>query len=451
MGNGNGPRFKLRPHVLTAVVCAAAVAMSTLPATAGPHDDKSKVDREIAALRDQLDNTSADLVDAFVALRRTEAALPAARSALSLATTQQADAERRNDELTIALLVARAREAGAVEKSQRSQRDIAAARRQVGQFAARLYQEQGMGQLEVALNATTPEDFVNRIALADTVSALQQRSIGRLSTLKAAAAASEAHIAALRREVAAASVRAARALAAANSAKAAALAAKSRLDSLAVEQARQAAVVETKKAGEQRRLGALQAESDRLAKVLAARARAAKAAAAKARAAAEKARAKREAAARAAAARAHKPYVPERKPPSTPNRSGGFLSAPSGGYISSEFGMRFHPILKYWRLHAGRDYAAACGQPVVAAAPGTIVSAGWAGDYGNRVVIDLGIQRGVSLATTYNHMSAIARTSGSVARGEVIGFIGTTGASTGCHLHFETREEGTPVDPRKWL
>ena len=436
-----------------AIACAGAMAVSGMPAAAGPVDDKSTVDREIGALRLELHDTSSDLVDAYVALRRTEAALPDARSAVSMATNRQAAAERRSDELATALLVVKAREARAVDHSARVKSNIEEARREVGQFAARLYQDQGMGQVEVALNATTPEDFADRIAMTEVVADLQTASIGRLATLKASAAASESHMVALRHEVSFASGEADRALAQAVSAKAAAVAAKSRLDGLAVQQRRQAAIVAAKKSAEQRRLDTLQSESDRLAQVLAARARAAKAAAAKARAAAAHAKAKREAAARAAAAKARKPYVPRQQapPPPRPSTSGGYLSAPSGGYISSEYGMRFHPIMKYWRLHAGRDYAAACGEPVIAAASGVVVSAGWAGDYGNRVVIDHGLQRGVSLATTYNHMSAIAKTSGQVNRGQVIGYIGTTGASTGCHLHFETREDGAPVDPRKWL
>ena len=113
--------------------------------------------------------------------------------------------------------------------------------------------------------------------------------------------------------------------------------------------------------------------------------------------------------------------------------------------------MRYHPILNYSRLHAGRDYAADCGTPVRASAPGTVISAGWGGGYGNRVMIDHGIIRGVNLVTTYNHLSQITAGGGGVQRGEVIGYVGTTGTSTGCHLHFETYEDGTPKDPRRWL
>lgn len=122
--------------------------------------------------------------------------------------------------------------------------------------------------------------------------------------------------------------------------------------------------------------------------------------------------------------------------------------------VTSEFGPRYHPILHYWRLHAGRDFGGACGAPVRAAASGTVVAAngvGASGGYGNQLVIDHGVQDGVNLVTTYNHLQSFAVRSGRVSRGQLIGYEGTTGVSTGCHLHFETRENGTPVDPRDWF
>jgi murein DD-endopeptidase MepM/ murein hydrolase activator NlpD len=113
--------------------------------------------------------------------------------------------------------------------------------------------------------------------------------------------------------------------------------------------------------------------------------------------------------------------------------------------------MRFHPILHYWRLHAGIDFAASCGSPLYAADAGRVLSAGWGGGYGNRIVVDHGLIGDVGLATTYNHLSSIVVHGGSVRRGQLIGYSGTTGSSTGCHLHFETYENGVPVNPRRWL
>ncbi|HEX5817665.1 MAG TPA: peptidoglycan DD-metalloendopeptidase family protein [Gemmatimonadales bacterium] len=431
----------------TALTCALTLMSPPIGATAAdPKDQKRKVDREIAQLREQLHDTSADLASAYIALRRTQAALPAARAKLDKANAALAKADRHNDEMALALQVARANEARAVDALAKTDAEIADTRTRVAHFAAQMYQDQGMGQLSVALSATSPDDFATKIAMADTVMSVQNKSLDRLSTVQAAATAQKAHVEALRRDVARAKVAAEKALKAAGTARAQASAAKVQLDRLAAQQQRQAAQVAARKAAEQRKLTGMQAESNRLKKVLAARARAAKIAAARA---AARARAAREAAARAAARKAKRRYVPP--PPPAPERSGGYLSAPSTAPVSSEYGMRYHPVLHYWRLHAGRDYAGNCGSPIYAAASGTIISAGVAGGYGNQLVVDHGVRSGVSLVTTYNHMSRFARTGGRVSRGQVIGYVGTTGTSTGCHLHFETREDGNPVDPRKWL
>ena len=86
-----------------------------------------------------------------------------------------------------------------------------------------------------------------------------------------------------------------------------------------------------------------------------------------------------------------------------------------------------------------------------AAANGSVISAGYGSSYGNRIVVDHGLVNGEGLATTYNHLSRIVKHGGRVKRGQLIGYSGTTGTSTGCHLHFETLENGNFVDPRKWL
>jgi murein DD-endopeptidase MepM/ murein hydrolase activator NlpD len=113
--------------------------------------------------------------------------------------------------------------------------------------------------------------------------------------------------------------------------------------------------------------------------------------------------------------------------------------------------MRFHPILKIWRLHTGIDVGVPCGTPVRAAADGQVISAGAAGGYGNRVVIDHGQANGGNLVTDYNHLKSIAVRRGTVKEGQVIAYSGTTGLSTGCHLHFDTLVNGEYVDPLKWL
>lgn len=116
---------------------------------------------------------------------------------------------------------------------------------------------------------------------------------------------------------------------------------------------------------------------------------------------------------------------------------------------SSPFGPRTSPITgAHAEFHWGEDFAAACGTGVHSADAGVVRAAGWdQGGGGNRVEVD----HGNGLVTTYNHLGSISVREGqSVQFGEAIATVGTTGASTGCHLHFETIENGTHADPAKW-
>ena len=264
----------------------------------------------------------------------------------------------------------------------------------MAQFAAQIYQEQGFGQLDMALSSTDPQQFADRIALVDTVMDVQSQTMDRLATEQASLTALEDHLSALRADSAEKKKRAEAALKRAQSARDAAAEAKAQLDALAAEQATQAKSVAGKLAAEKARLASMQAEQSRLHTILAQRAAAAK---------------RRAEAARRAAAKKHQSSGGTSSGGSSSGgstRSRGVLSRPvKTGWVSSEFGMRFHPILHYWRLHSGRDYAVACGTPVYAAAGGSIISAGWGGGYGNRVVIDHGYVSGVGLASTYNHLT----------------------------------------------
>jgi len=104
--------------------------------------------------------------------------------------------------------------------------------------------------------------------------------------------------------------------------------------------------------------------------------------------------------------------------------------------------------MRWGRMHDGIDIAASSGTPIHAAASGTVIYAGWMEGYGNLVVID----HGNGLSTAYGHQSSIAVGNGqAVAQGQTIGYVGTTGHSTGPHLHFEVRVNGAPVDPLGYL
>ena len=111
--------------------------------------------------------------------------------------------------------------------------------------------------------------------------------------------------------------------------------------------------------------------------------------------------------------------------------------------ISSPFGYRVHPVLHTVRMHTGIDYAAPTGTPIKASADGVITFKGWKGGYGNTVMI----RHSNGVETLYGHMSAFTPAEGNVRAGEVIGFVGTSGRSTGPHLHYEARVNGQPVNP----
>ena len=125
-------------------------------------------------------------------------------------------------------------------------------------------------------------------------------------------------------------------------------------------------------------------------------------------------------------------------------RQTGGMTRPVPGGVTSGFGMRFHPILNYSRMHQGVDLRASYGTPIIAVADGRVEFAGWHGGHGNAVELN----HGGGLETLYGHMSRIAVRSGeSVHRGMVIGYVGSTGLSTGPHLHFEVHRNGVPVNP----
>lgn len=132
-------------------------------------------------------------------------------------------------------------------------------------------------------------------------------------------------------------------------------------------------------------------------------------------------------------------------PPATSD--GGFVR-PVPGAITSGFGPRRHPILGTTRLHTGVDMTASSGTKIKAADGGTVILAGYYGGYGNTVIID----HGGGVATLYAHQSKLGVGDGeTVDAGEVIGYVGSTGLSTGPHLHFEVRVNGNPVDPADYL
>lgn len=472
---------------LTAVGAVLACTLSLAGGLAARADDvadqKRQADRKIASLGQQLEGTNSALASAYARLEKTKAALPvaqqklaAAQAALTRAQAAQAQAEtveaqavaaearaRAYNELVAQrLAVALANEARAKERLAKSATALVSSQDALDAYAAEVFQGGSpQSQLGIVFGATSPQDFADRIVMADTASTVAADTIDKLATMTADNTATRAYLTSVRGEIAQLKREAEAALAGAEAATAAAtsakqqsvvaknnavtaqgnaVAAKASLETLQEQQVAYAGDLQKQKAQELKALAAARAEAARLRAILVERARQARLAEQR-RIAAERAKA-------AAAARRGQVYVPKI---STDNSSN-YLSYPVHGPTSSGFGMRWHPVLQRWMLHDGLDFAVACGTPVYAAAPGQVIRAGWrASGWGNQVVIDHGIHRSVDLVTTYNHLSSIVKWGGTVSRGQLIAYSGTTGYSTGCHLHFGVYEDGTPVNPLKWL
>lgn len=408
-----------------ALTLAASVAAGVLvgPGSAGAdtRDDKRRVDGRISDAKENLEGTSADLVRAYLRLRRTKAELPVARAELTRAQARVVEARARDLEIGRRLRVAEVTVQQAVHDLNVTAAASTRASDRVGGIARQAYQTGGIGELSVALAAQDANDFAQRVAAIDTALHLQGRVLADLDVRQAETRAQRTRLIAVRRQVALLKAQSAANLERARGLEREAVAAKARVDALLTSQRRDVAAIAARKAAERSRLDKLQAQQRQL-----------------------------EAKLRALAAR-------QRRNGSGGSDGGsgswgGYLSLPVAGVpVSSEFGQRFHPILHIWRLHAGIDFAAPCGTPLHAAATGEVISAGVAGGYGNRIMVSHGQVRNVSLVTAYNHLSRITVSSGPVTRGQIIGYTGTTGTSTGCHLHFETYENGTPLNPRRWL
>lgn len=120
------------------------------------------------------------------------------------------------------------------------------------------------------------------------------------------------------------------------------------------------------------------------------------------------------------------------------------MAWPVAGRITSGFGLRVHPILRFARMHRGVDFGAGYGAPIVAAADGQVTRAGWAGGYGRQVRL----AHDGGLSSSYSHMSRLVVEPGSFVRqGQLIGYVGSSGLSTGPHLHYEVYRNGTAVNP----
>lgn len=438
---------------IVATLALAAVAASGLPrAVADSLDDRrAELDRELAASAHSLDDASAQVNAAVSALATAREALAGAQSRLA-AAERATKAARAVDEQRQAELAA------AEHRVKQAEADVAAAQAAFDSVDARTNEEitvitQQSGPLvHLALLVTDVgmADLNQRAQLSETLFSASALELDELQERRfrldaAKAAADEARSAAAEaRRVAAEQLRRSEAL------EAEADRVRDEVAVLVKQRDESLAAAEDELERERQRQAELEAESASVDKRIADRIAAAEAK----RKAEEAARAAQEAASKGPSGNGGgSSSQSSGSGGGRPNVSGAGFLLPVKGRFTSPFGMRLHPVLGYWKLHDGTDIAASCGTPIRAAADGEVAERYYNAGYGNRLMIDHGRIDGKYVTTGYNHAQKYVVSVGQrVSRGQVIGYVGSTGYSTGCHLHLMVWENNRVVNAMtKWF
>jgi murein DD-endopeptidase MepM/ murein hydrolase activator NlpD len=418
---------------LSSLLLAAAL-LTPASASDDPKDLKRQVDAAVDELEGDVHESTAEVAEATRLLADADARLPAAQAALEQARAALAGASEHESAVAARLAETMGRAEQAAEDYERVRRELEGHREAVGAIARQAYIGGDMAKLKLAMNAESPDDFSSALAYLRAVNRSEHVTIGRLGREQEDAAELQARLEAIRQQVVAEQAEASAAVEATRGAAAAAEVATGAVAALVEQRTKALAVAEDERDTVVARYEEMKAESDRLARIIAERAAAARRAAAAAEAAARRKAAK--------SGRIGKKLLD----------TGGTLLRPVIGPITSGFGMRYHPILRYYKLHTGTDFGVPTGTAVHAARGGTVLQSYYNSAYGNRVTVDHGLVNGVYLVTTYNHLSRSTVHAGErLKAGEVLGYSGSTGWSTGPHLHFETLEDGRFVNPMKWL
>lgn len=417
--------FTRSRHALTAGILATAlVATLTAPSFADKKDDlerqKKEANSEAAKAKKDLEASTQELIEAAAALKKAQNRLDSAEAELGATRGKVAAAKAVDQEMQVKLNRSQVALETARLKLKKGEKKLKASTADVEEFAVQEFL-QGDPKLRAVSGLLRGEDakeFGQQLSLNTAVSDQQVATMQQLDATRVILKLNREKVQKLRDQV-----KVQRAQAAAN------LAEKQRLEAVAEDQAKLVSVLVTKRQGARKLAASAQAEDERRYQEF-----------------------RSEAAALEARIRALAVKEVKSGGKGSGGDSGGALSYPVNGPITSPYGMRVHPVTGVYKLHDGTDFGVGCGTPIRAAASGTIVEQYFNGAYGNRVILNNGVKRGVSVVTTYNHMSRFALSSGTkVKRGQVIGYVGTTGYSTGCHLHFMVLANGSTVNPVGWL
>lgn len=427
---------RLRMPAFLVVLVLMVTALFTAPAYADKIDDRRKAaEAQKAAIAKARDDTEAAMegVDAnlqalAMQLADTQAKIPAAQAVLDEAKAALEKAQREAAIIAARLVDAEDQQATITTTITQDAEYAAQMRAAIGQMAREAYKDGGgVSGVDVILDAQSTDDFVQRYGLMATALRTQAQILDQLRAAESANKNAEARLGAVKEKIAQLKAEADQKVVEADAAKAAAAAAKASLDALLAQQVQQQASLDAQRAALEAQLAQADAEAAAIQNEL------------QAAIAAQKAR-------DAAAGKPHGPAGP------IGNALFGNPTSVNPIYVTSEYGMRFHPTLHYTRLHAGIDLRTYCNTPIYAGRSGTVTWAKARYGFGNQVMIDSGFVNGNALSASYNHLTSFAVSSGqTVERGQLIGRSGNTGTSAACHLHFEVYVNGGTVNPRPLL
>jgi murein DD-endopeptidase MepM/ murein hydrolase activator NlpD len=438
-------------RTVVAVAIASALALTLLGPQASADEltaHRARVKQQMAKTKSDLNESTKTLSAAAVAVDMAQNKLDAARAKLATTRQELTAAKAKDAEMAAKLEQARADLAAAIAAVAAGQARLDAEQAKAGQMIRDQYQKQtNLMPIAVLVDPNSTEDFQTRLQWSTTLFDTTQAQINRLTVLQR-----QLNAARIRQTELEAKVTAARHDAAAK------LEIKKALQSrAAAEEASVGQLVRQRKAAEDAAADEVAQDKAQYSKLIKERAsvekriaaRIAKAAAERKRAAARAAAERRRAAQKANAK--HSQRSTQHRRPTMSDAGHGF-SFPVPARITSPFGMRFHPVLHYWKLHDGTDFGAGCGTPIRAPRAGRVAERYYNAGYGNRLMIDHGYIGGRYVTTGYNHASRyVVRVGQQVSKGQIIGYVGTTGFSTGCHLHLMVWISGRLRNPMTWF
>lgn len=432
-----------RPLSLLAAAAILAAGMLTgplSPASAeGSKDDKiaerAEVDQQLEDLRIELNDVNDDLADTYLALAETELLIPQAQQDLEDARVALGEAQEEDRKVGERLTEAEEEERRLSGEVETGQEEVDRSDDELATVALSAYKGGGMpSPSSVYVGNSSPQDAVDRSMNYRLTMASQGTRLDTLRTDQSVTENSAERLTAVREEIKQLKIDAEDALERTRVAEEEATEAKNELDALYETQKTQRDDLEKKKTkyeGDQKSLetrsSTLDDEIEELAKQ------------------------EREREEKLKAQQQQKSSGGSAPVAGSANTGGGWVY-PVNARLNSNFGWRVHPIYGTKKLHAGVDFPVACGVPVGAAHSGRVIARTHNSGAGNKLIVSHGIMNGRLVTTSYHHLQGFAKPVGAqVSAGETVGYVGTTGSSTGCHLHFETHEDGNAVNPAKFL